>query len=170
MTTLTDDVLEKQGVTKGARHKIIVSLNKLLDRPKLLKRMHDEMTGDKDSVRNALTEIKWMLTTPIKPALNEDDGNNAVAERGTGGNNAAPGPIGSNRFQQADENSKGDMMDQQQKSEDDLPAAITKVIRKGKSMTSVDVRQIRFEWLSVEFLMQLFVWFFSLRDKSRSGV
>jgi len=134
MMTLNEELLDKQGVTKGARHKIILSIGKLKERPHQLKQLHDEMTNDKDSVRNALTEIKWMLTTPIKPVSRDEEASNEMISSGGNGNNNPPGPIGSNRFQQQEENN-ADLINQQRNREtdDDLPGIIVKVIGKGKS-------------------------------------
>lgn len=79
MMTLSEVKLEAQGVTKGARHKIILSIAKLKERPAHLRKVFEEMTGEKESIRNALNEVKWTLTTPMKPVL--------LAPPGGGGNN-----------------------------------------------------------------------------------
>src|SRR5690349_626491 len=49
-----------------------------------LKKILEEMTGDKENIRNALSEIKWMLTTPIKPAPISDDQNSYNKVGGNG--------------------------------------------------------------------------------------
>lgn len=116
MLTLTEEGLEQQGVTKGARHKIVLSIGKLKDRVNQLKQLSDQMSNDKESLRNVLTELKWMLTTPIKPpfaiappsGLEGDDSKSGDSGTGsgaagssssTGSSTSTVGPIGSNRPQ-----------------------------------------------------------------------
>jgi hypothetical protein len=134
MMTVNEQHLDKQGVTKGARHKIILSIAKLKERPGHLKKLYEDMTNDKENLRNTLTEIKWMLTTPIKPAAIEEevkDDNSLVV---TGTNPNPPGPIGSNRFQQTEELTSVETQKKVGKEiEDDLPEKIIKVVGKGKS-------------------------------------
>lgn len=109
------------GVTKGARHKIVLSIAKLKERAQHLKKVYEELVSDKESIRNALNEIKWALSAPVKPApVNEantvdaDAGNNKeVTSASTGSTTTTTpasvstvmAPIGSNRYQ--DESSKG---------------------------------------------------------------
>lgn len=111
MLTLTEEGLEQQGVTKGARHKIVLSIAKLRERVGQLKQLSEQMTRDKDSLRNVLTELKWMLTTPIKPPFaiapssdTDETGSNSGKTGGdcgstTGSSSSTVGPIGSNRPQ-----------------------------------------------------------------------
>ncbi len=66
MLALTDEQLELQGVTKGARHKIALSIQRLRDRPALLAQLEKEVV-DTGNVHNALNELKTVLSTPIKP-------------------------------------------------------------------------------------------------------
>jgi hypothetical protein len=124
MLSLNEEKLEVQGVTKGARHKIVLSVSKLRERSQHMKKVFEEMTGEKESIRNALNEVKWTLTTPIQPAAlqpllprdNTTGGVGGGGEGGEGGNAKVEGspppppnvmaPIGTNRFQ--DENSSAE--------------------------------------------------------------
>jgi hypothetical protein len=67
MLTLTEQQLEARSVTKGARHKIIVNIEKLKVRQSNLanleKCLHLEGVS---GVRQALNELKQVLHTPIK--------------------------------------------------------------------------------------------------------
>jgi len=65
MLSLTEEQLEVQGVTKGARHKIALSIVRLRERPVLLAQLEKEVV-DSGNVANALNELKTMLATPIK--------------------------------------------------------------------------------------------------------
>ncbi|XP_059472767.1 protein Smaug homolog 1 [Neocloeon triangulifer] len=66
MLTLTEDVLETRGVTKGARHKIVLSIKKLKERPATLVQLEQEVQKG-GGLRAALDELKSILTTPMKP-------------------------------------------------------------------------------------------------------
>nr|CAG4641703.1 EOG090X06H8 [Eurycercus lamellatus] len=66
MLALTEEQLELQGVTKGARHKIALSIQRLRDRPTLLAQLEKEVV-DTGNLHNALMELKNVLSTPIKP-------------------------------------------------------------------------------------------------------
>lgn len=68
MMNLTEEWLESQvqwNVTKGARTKIVLSLNKLRERQSLLRSLEKEMM-DGGSVKAALTEMKVIINTPMK--------------------------------------------------------------------------------------------------------
>ena len=66
MLALTEEQLELQGVTKGARHKIALSIQRLRDRPTLLAQLEKEVV-DTGNLQGALGELKNILGTPIKP-------------------------------------------------------------------------------------------------------
>nr|CAG4638457.1 EOG090X06H8 [Cyclestheria hislopi] len=66
MLSLTEEQLELQGVTKGARHKIALSIQRLRERPALLAKLEKEVV-ETGGIQNALSELKTLLTTPIKP-------------------------------------------------------------------------------------------------------
>lgn len=102
---MTEESLEAQGVTKGARHKIVLSIAKLKDRVPHLKQIYEELTSDKESIRNALNEVKWVLTTPIMPTASENEDPSGTPScisknegSGNGNGNSSVGPIGSHRF------------------------------------------------------------------------
>ncbi|XP_013400510.1 protein Smaug homolog 1 [Lingula anatina] len=65
MLGLTEQWLEANNVTKGARHKIVISVNKLKDRQNQLRQMEkDIMEGG--NVKQPLQEMRAMLNTPLK--------------------------------------------------------------------------------------------------------
>lgn len=65
MLNLSEEQLESMHVTKGARHKIVLSLHKLKDRQNTLKMLEKDIV-EGGSLKNALAELKNMLMTPIK--------------------------------------------------------------------------------------------------------
>ena len=69
MIHLTEDQLEKQGVTKGARRKIIQNIQKLLDRPKMLADMNLQLEAEDCNVKKVLTELEILLKSPVKIGL-----------------------------------------------------------------------------------------------------
>jgi len=85
MLTLTEQKLEEKNVTKGARHKIIVNIDKLRARQSNIISM--EKTVDHEGIsglRQCLNELKIILITPIKAFESErecrDINNDDVAE------------------------------------------------------------------------------------------
>lgn len=76
MLGLSEEGLESRGVTKGARHKIVLSVRKLRERQTTLTQLEqDVMKGG--SLRAALEELRAILITPIKApepdCLEQDD-------------------------------------------------------------------------------------------------
>ncbi|XP_063061147.1 protein Smaug homolog 2 isoform X2 [Engraulis encrasicolus] len=65
MMTLSEHHLESQNVTKGARHKIALSIQKLRERQSLLKSLEKDIL-EGGNVRNALQELQQIIITPIK--------------------------------------------------------------------------------------------------------
>ncbi|KAG8224001.1 hypothetical protein J437_LFUL018136 [Ladona fulva] len=65
MLCLTEEKLAAEGVTKGARHKIVLSIRKLQDRAATLKYLGEEVSRGK-SIRYALEELKSIASTPMK--------------------------------------------------------------------------------------------------------
>ncbi|XP_029474860.1 protein Smaug homolog 2 isoform X2 [Rhinatrema bivittatum] len=65
MMTLTEHHLESQNVTKGARHKIALSIQKLRDRQSVLKSLEKDIL-EGGNLRNALQELQQVIITPIK--------------------------------------------------------------------------------------------------------
>lgn len=95
MLELTEEGLEAQGVTKGARHKIVLSIGKLKERVIHLKQIYEEMSADRESLKNALNEVKWVLTTPIK--VSGDNEENATPQITSSGSAETIGAVGSTR-------------------------------------------------------------------------
>ncbi|KAB7508195.1 Protein Smaug-like protein 1 [Armadillidium nasatum] len=70
LLALTEKDLEAKGVTKGARHKIILSIAKLRERPKQLENIEkDIMNGG--SISAALNQLKQIAITPMLPSTYE---------------------------------------------------------------------------------------------------
>ncbi|XP_063699187.1 protein Smaug [Culicoides brevitarsis] len=75
MLDITEDYLENLGVTKGARHKLVLCIQKLKDRSSLLYQIeNDLMTGVKQP-HQVLEDMTTIVTTPMKPVdvYNKDD-------------------------------------------------------------------------------------------------
>ena len=86
MLELTEDQLADQGVTKGARHKLALSITKLQQRLPTLVNLEKELlpsTRDGNPMANsfsqgpallvtALDELNTILTTPLKPSVEND--------------------------------------------------------------------------------------------------
>ncbi|XP_032870314.1 protein Smaug homolog 1-like isoform X2 [Amblyraja radiata] len=79
MMTLTEHQLESQNVTKGARHKIALSIQKLRERQGVLKSLEKDIL-EGGNLRNALQELQQIIITPIKaytpPQLTLKEGHN----------------------------------------------------------------------------------------------
>ncbi|XP_069500358.1 protein Smaug homolog 2 isoform X2 [Ambystoma mexicanum] len=65
MMTLTEKHLESQNVTKGARHKIALSIQKLRERQSVLKSLEKDIL-EGGNLRNAFQELQQIIATPIK--------------------------------------------------------------------------------------------------------
>ncbi|XP_073178035.1 protein Smaug homolog 2 isoform X3 [Lepidochelys kempii] len=65
MMTLTEQHLESQNVTKGARHKIALSIQKLRERQSVLKSLEKDIL-EGGNLWNALQELQQIIITPIK--------------------------------------------------------------------------------------------------------
>ncbi|XP_077180144.1 protein Smaug homolog 1 isoform X2 [Paroedura picta] len=65
MMALTECQLEAQNVTKGARHKIVISIQKLKERQNLLKSLERDIL-EGSNLRVPLQELHQMIVTPIK--------------------------------------------------------------------------------------------------------
>merc|ERR1719350_2141892 len=66
MVSLTEEQLEVQGVTKGARRKILTNIAKLRDRPRILAEMSAHLDREDCSVKKVLMELEILLKSPIK--------------------------------------------------------------------------------------------------------
>lgn len=74
MLGLTEQQLEEKNVTKGARHKIIVNIDKLRARQENLVSMEKSIEQEGASgIKQCLNELKAMLSTPMK-AFDHDKG------------------------------------------------------------------------------------------------
>lgn len=65
MMTLTEHHLESQNVTKGARHKIALSIQKLRERQSVLKALEKDIL-EGGNLWTALQELQQIMVTPIK--------------------------------------------------------------------------------------------------------
>ncbi|GAB1604453.1 protein Smaug homolog 1-like [Argonauta hians] len=65
MMDLSEQWLEERNVTKGARHKIVLSIQKLKDRYKNLRTLEQNIVAG-CPIRIALAELKGILNTPMK--------------------------------------------------------------------------------------------------------
>ncbi|XP_065520391.1 protein Smaug homolog 2 [Lathamus discolor] len=65
MMTLTEHHLESQNVTKGARHKIALSIQKLRERQSVLRALEKDIL-EGGNLWSALQELQQILSTPIK--------------------------------------------------------------------------------------------------------
>lgn len=84
MLQLTEDQLEDQGVTKGARHKLVLSIAKLQQRYNTLVNLEKGLMSNVDGMQNAsisqsssvlintVEELKTILSTPMKPSQEND--------------------------------------------------------------------------------------------------
>ena len=81
MLELTEDRLAEQGVTKGARHKLALSIGKLQQRYQILLNLEKDLVqpqretsqsasslAQKPLLVGALDELKAILATPFKPS------------------------------------------------------------------------------------------------------
>ena len=66
MLNLNEEWLATQGVTKGARHKIILSIRKLRERQATLCQLEKDVVAGGNLVC-ALDELKTILLSPIRP-------------------------------------------------------------------------------------------------------
>uniref|UniRef100_A0A668AXM7 Protein Smaug homolog 1 n=1 Tax=Myripristis murdjan TaxID=586833 RepID=A0A668AXM7_9TELE len=90
MMSLTEQQLESQNVTKGARHKIVISIQKLKERQNLLRCLEKDVL-EGSNLRAPLQELHQMILTPIKAF---SGGEEASAQRpllSPEGKSAAPG-------------------------------------------------------------------------------
>lgn len=65
MLNLNEEQLENQGVTKGARHKICLSIAKLRERPDQLRQMEKDIMEGKP-LRQSFNDLKQIIASPIK--------------------------------------------------------------------------------------------------------
>lgn len=76
MLEMSEEYLENLGVTKGARHKLVLCIQKLGERVMLLKQIEKEMMDGSRPLKNGLDEVTNIILTPMKPinsVPNDDD-------------------------------------------------------------------------------------------------
>uniref|UniRef100_A0A4W4FMG2 Protein Smaug homolog 1 n=1 Tax=Electrophorus electricus TaxID=8005 RepID=A0A4W4FMG2_ELEEL len=71
MMSLTEQHLEVQNVTKGARHKIIISIQKLKERQNMLRSLEKDVL-EGGNLRAPLQELHQIILTPIKAHCAEE--------------------------------------------------------------------------------------------------
>jgi hypothetical protein len=67
MMDITEDYLENLGVTKGARHKLVICIQKLADRVPVLQQMEKELLEGSKPLKSYLDELTNIVVTPMKP-------------------------------------------------------------------------------------------------------
>jgi len=71
LTSLQDEKLQKMNVTKGARRKIILSIEKLSERPKALASLCSKLDTEGCDIKEILTELEIIIKSPILLAETE---------------------------------------------------------------------------------------------------
>uniref|UniRef100_A0A8C2YY81 Protein Smaug homolog 1 n=1 Tax=Cyclopterus lumpus TaxID=8103 RepID=A0A8C2YY81_CYCLU len=91
MMSLTEEQLEAQKVTKGARHKIVISILKLKERQNLLRSLEKDVL-EGSNLRAPLQELHQIVMTPIKAFLGGEEASlQRRAPLSSEGKSAAPG-------------------------------------------------------------------------------
>ncbi|XP_010795354.1 protein Smaug homolog 1, partial [Notothenia coriiceps] len=90
MMSLTEEQLEAQKVTKGARHKIVISILKLKDRQNLLRSLEKDVL-EGSNLRSPLQELHQMIMTPIKAFNGGEEASMQRALLSSESKSAAPG-------------------------------------------------------------------------------
>ena len=72
MVNLTEETLQMIGITKGARHKILLSIGKLKERSNVITELETEVMNGGDLLC-ALKKLKGVLQTPLQMASAEED-------------------------------------------------------------------------------------------------
>jgi len=123
MLNLTEEYLEKNDVTKGARKKIIICIQKIKERKKALAQLEKEVL-QLGRLHHVLAELKAILMSPIRPPKGikkEKGGNEECVEEEE------------MKYGKEGEEDGGDDEDE------DLPSEITRVM--GKACTQILVTQ-----------------------------
>lgn len=66
MLEMTEEYLENLGVTKGARHKLVLCIQKLPDRVTFLKQLEMELTEGTRPLKSTLDELTNIVMTPMR--------------------------------------------------------------------------------------------------------
>ncbi|XP_071777238.1 protein Smaug homolog 1 isoform X2 [Centroberyx gerrardi] len=90
MMSLTEQQLESQNVTKGARHKIVISIQKLKERQNLLRCLEKDVL-EGSNLRAPLQELHQMIVTPIKAFGGGEEASPQRPLLSPEGKSAAPG-------------------------------------------------------------------------------
>uniref|UniRef100_A0A3Q2XLW4 Protein Smaug homolog 1 n=1 Tax=Hippocampus comes TaxID=109280 RepID=A0A3Q2XLW4_HIPCM len=90
MMSLTEEQLEAQKVTKGARHKIVISIQKLKERQNLLRSLEKDVL-EGSNLRVPLQELHQMIMTPIKAFTGGEDTSLQRPTMNTDSKSSAPG-------------------------------------------------------------------------------
>lgn len=72
MINLTDETLQAIGITKGARHKLLISIIKLKERSTLLSELERGIMKGGD-INNALKKLKNILQTPLEISMDNEN-------------------------------------------------------------------------------------------------
>lgn len=67
MLEITEEYLENLGVTKGARHKLVICIQKLSERVMQLKQVEKELIDGTRPLKAGLDEMMNIVLTPMKP-------------------------------------------------------------------------------------------------------
>lgn len=75
MLDITEEYLENLGVTKGARHKLVLCIQKLKERSSILHQLEEELMNGLKQPYQILEELTNIVITPMKPVdtYNKDD-------------------------------------------------------------------------------------------------
>ncbi|XP_077420998.1 protein Smaug homolog 1 isoform X1 [Vanacampus margaritifer] len=90
MLSLSEEQLEAQKVTKGARHKIVISIQKLKERQNLLRSLEKDVL-EGSNLRVPLQELHQMIMTPIKAFTGGEETSLHRPPLNTGSKSSAPG-------------------------------------------------------------------------------
>uniref|UniRef100_A0A8C4HF65 Protein Smaug homolog 1 n=1 Tax=Dicentrarchus labrax TaxID=13489 RepID=A0A8C4HF65_DICLA len=90
MLSLSEEQLEAQKVTKGARHKIVISIMKLKERQNLLRSLEKDVL-EGSNLRAPLQELHQMIMTPIKAFSGGEEASMQRHLLSPEGKSAAPG-------------------------------------------------------------------------------
>ncbi|XP_034536912.1 protein Smaug homolog 1 isoform X2 [Notolabrus celidotus] len=125
MMSLTEEQLEAQKVTKGARHKIVISIQKLKERQNLLRSLEKDVL-EGSNLRAPLQELHQMIMTPIKAFSGGDEASMQRPLLSAEGKSAAPGSHLSSSSSGGGEAESGSSVI----AEGDLPGQFTRVMGK----------------------------------------
>lgn len=72
MINLTDEALQTIGITKGARHKLLLSITKLKERSAMLSDLEWGIMNGGD-INNGIKKLKSVLQTPLELSMDNED-------------------------------------------------------------------------------------------------